>query len=89
MGFDLSRLSIAPLHVFQMVATFESDDLGLGAQGDRGAVLDAANQIARHGIGQLVRSDQHVHVFGHLRQVHSRLPSRVTAADHNHFFALA
>ena len=37
-----------------------ADDLGVRAQLDRGVVLDAANQIARHALGQAAATHEHV-----------------------------
>ena len=64
-----------------MAVAVQGDDLGTGEQADCGVVFDAANEITRHRVCQAISADQHVHVFGGLREKHCGLPCRIAAAD--------
>ena len=56
------------------------------AQGDGGIVLDAADQVARHGLRQSLRAHEHVHVLGGLGEEHRGLARRVAPAHHDDLF---
>ena len=48
---------VAPPDALEMPFAFERDDLRVRPQRDRGVVLDAANEVARHRVGQPVRRE--------------------------------
>ncbi len=57
------------------------DDRAAGADGDPPVVLDLADQVRRHGLGQVRSPDQDGDRPGEPRQVHRRLAGGVAAAD--------
>ena len=77
---DAAGLMVAPAHAFEMVVPFERDDFRAGAEDDGRILLDAPDQIARHGVGEPARPHEHVHALGGLRQEHGRLAGGVAAA---------
>ena len=61
----------------------------IAQQGDIGSLLNAADEIPRHGVSETRASHQQVEVFCVLSQEHSGLASRVSASHNNRFFATA
>ena len=79
----------APLDPLQVIVAFERNDLGVRRQINRRNLLDAPDQIPRHGLGQPGRSDEHVNAASVLRQEDCSLTRRVAAADDDHLLAAA
>ena len=80
---------VAPPDPFDMPVSFQGDDLCACAQDNRGVVLDAANEIARHRVCQPVAADQYLHASGGLREKHRRLTGGVATADDDDLLAHA
>ena len=80
---------VPPAHPLEAIAAVERDQLGVRAQLNRRVVLDAANQVARHAVGQAARADEHVDPPRGLGQEHRRLSGRVASADDDHLVAAA
>src|SRR5258705_360128 len=72
-----------------MHVSFEADDLRLGSEGNRRALLDPATQIARHRVGQPAGSDEQVNVLRRLREKYRSLSSGVTTSDDDDLLAAA
>src|SRR5215510_6483227 len=51
-GLNVTSLSIAPAHPFEMVAPFERHLVGVSSEDDRWIACEATNQIAPHGFGK-------------------------------------
>src|SRR6266550_175872 len=83
---DASALVIAPAHALEVAVALEAHDLRAYMPDDGRMVLDAADQVARHRIGQTRRADHHVHSPGGLGQEHRRLARRVAGAHDDHLF---
>lgn len=86
LGLNAPGRVVPPAHALDVVASLEGDDFRVRAQDDRGIVFDAANQVARHAVGQTVRPDEHLHTPRRLRKKHGGLAGRVSAAPDNHVF---
>src|SRR3954451_22487667 len=89
---DLARLLFAsslrtPAHPLKAIGSFERDDLRLGAQLNRRALLDSPNEITRHRLRQPLRADEDVHAVRVLREKDRGLSRRITAANDDDFFA--
>ena len=54
--------AVAPRHALEVLVAFEADDLRARAQRDGRILLDAANEIARHRLGESLAANEHVHV---------------------------
>src|SRR5437588_5439204 len=85
----LPGLPISPTNGFEVIVSFEGDDLGAWPEYYRRSLFDPPNQIARHGVSQTGRSDEKVYALCGCRQIHGRLPRGIPAPDHNHFLSTA
>ena len=72
-GFGAAGVMVAPAHSFEMMISFQSHDFGIGTEDDGWILFDAANQIARHGLRQPARSQEHMHTLARLREEDCRL----------------
>src|SRR5262249_32774541 len=78
---------VAPADALETGVTLERMDLRARVDRDAWAVLDAAHEIARHGLGQTVRAHQDVDVPGGLGEEDRRLAGGVASAHHDHLLA--
>src|SRR5260221_1164483 len=80
---------IPPAHALEEPVAFQADDLRTGVQLDLRTLLDAADQVARHGLREGRRAHEPVHALGPLGEEHRRLPSGVAASDYDDLFVPA
>src|SRR6185503_11061478 len=78
----------APRYLFQMSVSLQSNELGAGMQLDHRTLLDAPNEIARHGVGEPTRADDHMDLARGPRQKDGCLSRGVAATNDDDFFAL-
>ncbi len=64
-----------------MAVPLEGRELGARVQLDGRILLDAADEVARHRVGEVLAAHQQVHASGRLGEEHGRLAGRVAAAD--------
>jgi hypothetical protein len=74
MTFDPAGPIVAPSDTFEPAVPVERDDLGVRAQDNRGVLLDPANQVSRHRLGEPRSTHQHVDSTRHGREEHGGLP---------------
>ena len=86
-GLDAPGLVVAPAHALEVTVPLEAHDLRVHVAGDGGMILDATDQVARHGVGQAAGADHHVHPPGGLGQEHGRLARGVAGAHDDHVLA--
>jgi hypothetical protein len=79
----LHRIAAPPPHASEASVTLETLDPGVGPKGDRGALVDAADEIAGHAVGQPGAPHQQMHAPRDARQEDGGLPGRVPASDHD------
>src|SRR3989441_364511 len=79
-------LVVAPAHALEVTVALEAHDLRMRVADDSWMVLDAPDQVARHGVGQPRRANHHVHPPGGLGQERGGLARGVAGAHDDHFF---
>src|SRR5262245_34925465 len=89
MSFSTATNNVPPTHPLETGIPVEGDDFGLRPELDSGIVLDPANQVSRHCVGQAPRPHQHMNAAGALGQKDSSLPGRIPSAHDNDLFAAA
>ena len=72
----------------QFALAFQRNDLRVGVHGDVRAVLDTADQVARHALGQPIGAHQHMNLVAGPGQKDGGLAGRVAAADDDDFLVL-
>ena len=87
--FELPSLIVSPTDAFEALVSLEGHNFGVRTKHNGGCFLDAPDQITRHGVGQSSGTHQQMNLLGGLRQKNRGLPSRVSPADHDHFFSAA
>src|SRR5262249_4506434 len=80
---------VAPSHTLQALSPFERDDSGFCLELDVRCLLDPADQVARHRVGEARSSDEHVDTTLGLGKKYRRLTRGVCAPDHDDVFATA
>jgi hypothetical protein len=74
---DLAGLIVAPLDPLEAAVPIQGDDLGVSTEDDRGILVDTANQVSGHRVGQAGSPHQHVDPTRRRCQKHGCLPGRV------------
>ena len=87
--FGVVAPGIADLHALQMRLSFQSHDLRQRAHGDVAALLDAADEVARHRLGKPGPAYENLDTARRRSEKDGRLPGRIGAADDDHVFRFA
>src|SRR6202035_432593 len=82
-GGPLAASPVEPGDALELALAVERHDAGAGPQLDVGGLLDAADQVARHALGETAAAHQHMDPSGLAGQEYRRLARGVAAADHD------
>src|SRR5262249_25110505 len=84
-----SRLAVAAAHSLQVFVALDGGDLAARTHFDRRILFDAADEIARHAVGELALAHHHDHAFSFAGEVDGGLPRGIASAGDHDFLAFA